>query len=172
MRAEPESDEVKSVDLELVDRPTRHNPWRPTVLTIRKFVRICHLVEQGFAISRACEIECITYSRFRFRVQRSPRLQERLKEAEATRFNLRHEQALESIMAAGERSWMAHAWWLERCLPNLYALRAVNRDQTSEEQPIGDRIPAERLAQYGKLMLEMAEEERAREASKPLLVTD
>ena len=117
MPAESESDGIKSVTLELVDRPPRRNPWRPTVLTIRKFLRICHLVEQGFAISRACEVECITYSRFRFRVARSTRLQERLRKAEETRFNLRHEQALESIMAAGERSWLAHAWWLERCLP-------------------------------------------------------
>ena len=50
------------------------------------------------------------------------------------RFNLRHEQALESIMAAGERSWMAHAWWLERNLPHLYALRTVNRDSGDTEQ--------------------------------------
>jgi hypothetical protein len=44
---------------------------------------------------------------------------ERLKEAEAVRFNLRHERALESLIAVGERSWMVHAWWLERCLPRL-----------------------------------------------------
>jgi hypothetical protein len=49
-----------------------------------------------------------------------------LKEAEAVRFKLRHEQAFEPIMAAGERSWMAHAWRLETCLPHLYALRTVN----------------------------------------------
>jgi len=42
-----------------------------------------------------------------------------VKEAEAVRFNLRHEQALESLIAVGERSWMVHAWWLERCLPRL-----------------------------------------------------
>ena len=147
MPGDPESDDVKSINLEIVtDEPVRRNPWRPTVLTIRKFPRICHLVEQGFAISRACEIECITYSRFRFRVARSTRLQERLKEAEATRFNLRHEQALESIMAAGERSWMAHAWWLERNLPHLYALRTVSRDAGDMEQlALCDKISLEQL---------------------------
>jgi hypothetical protein len=115
MCVDPESEDVKNVSLELVDNPARRNPWRPTTLTVRKFLKICHLVEKGFAISRACEVECISYSHFRFRVSRNERLQKRLKEAETTRFNLRHEQALESIMAAGERSWMAHAWWLERC---------------------------------------------------------
>jgi hypothetical protein len=68
MPAESEPHEIKSVPLELVDEPPRRNPWRPTVLTIRKFLHICHLVEKGFAISRACEAECVSYSRFRQRV--------------------------------------------------------------------------------------------------------
>jgi hypothetical protein len=161
MPAEPDPDDVKSVTLEVVDRTPRRNPWRPTVLTLRKFLRICHLVEQGFAISRACEVECITYSRFRFRVARSPRLQERLKEAETVRFNLRHEQALESIMAAGERSWMAHAWFLERALPHLYALRNVSRPDPSDEQSEPE-IPAEVLARHRALMLELAREDESR----------
>jgi hypothetical protein len=105
----------------VTDEPPRRNPWRPTTLTIRRFLRICHFVEKGWAISRACEAESITYSHFRLRVSRSSLLQERVKQAETVRFNLRHEQALESIMAAGERNWMAHAWWLERNLPHLYA---------------------------------------------------
>jgi hypothetical protein len=108
--ARPEGQEVKSVSLELVadEPPPRRNPWRPTTLTIRKFVYICNIIEKGWEILRACEVGCISYSRFRFRVSRSPRLQERLKDAETFRLNLRHEYALESIMAAGERSWMVH----------------------------------------------------------------
>jgi hypothetical protein len=31
-------------------------------------------------------------------------------------------------MAADERSWIAHAWWLERNLPHLCTLRSVKRD--------------------------------------------
>jgi len=168
MPAEPESDDVKNISLELVtDEPVCRKPWRPTTLTIRKFLRICHLVEKGWAISRACEAECITYSRFRQRVSQSARLQERLKEAETVRFNFRHEQALESIMAAGERSWMAHAWWLERCLPHLYALRNVNRPDPSDTQPEPE-IPAEVLARHRALMLELAREDEARQAAKGL----
>jgi hypothetical protein len=64
-------------------------------------------------------------------VSRSKRLQERLKEAETTRFNRRHEEAIESIMEAGQRSWLAHAWWAERNLPEKYALRNVNRPESA-----------------------------------------
>jgi len=164
MPAEPEPTETKRINLEVVNRPPRRNPWRPTILTIRKFLRICHHIEQGEAITQACELESISYRNFRFRVSNSLRLQERLKESETVRFNLRHEEALASVIAAGERSWMAHAWWLERCLPQLYALRSVNREHASAEQPIGNEIPAERLAEYGRLMLEFAEENKAKQA--------
>jgi hypothetical protein len=158
MAAEAPSDDVKSVVFEVIDRPARRG--RPVTLTIRRFLKVCHLVEAGTSIPKACEAECITYSHFRFRVARSARLQQRLKQAEDVRFNLRHEQALESIMAAGERSWMAHAWWCERCLPHLYALRSVNRSDPSEEQP-QEQIPAEVLARHRALLLELAREDSA-----------
>jgi hypothetical protein len=158
MPAEPAEPDVKTISLELVtDESPRRKPWRPTTLTIRKFLRICHLVEKGWAISRACEAECITYSRFRQRVSQSPRLQERLKAAEETRFNLRHEQALEIIMEAGQRSWMAAGWWLERNLPARYALRQVNRDTDDiEAQPLLNKISMEQLVENAKLAAEIA----------------
>jgi hypothetical protein len=43
-------------------------------------------------------------------------------------------------MQAGEKSWMAHARYLERVLPNLYALKNVNRSEAATDQPIGYRI--------------------------------
>jgi hypothetical protein len=160
MTLEPTPDGAKSVSLELVtDEPPRRNPWRPTTLTIRKFLRICHLVEKGFATSRACEVECISYSRLRFRVQRSRRLQERLKEAEDVRFQLRQDQALASIMAAGERSWMAHAWFLERALPHMWALRTVNRPELEKGNEAEPELPAEIIAKHRRLMLELLKED-------------
>ena len=162
MSGEPIPDGVKSISLEVVsDEPPHRNPWRPTILTIRKFLRICHLVEKGFATSRACQCECVSYCRFRARVQRSRRLQERLKQAEDIRFNLRHEEALESIMLAGQRSWLAHAWWLERNLPHLYALRAVPRADSEQDDP---EIPAETLRRHRELYLQMAQEDQAKQA--------
>jgi len=167
MPAEPTPDDVKTVAVarEIVDRPVRRNPpWRPTTLTVRKFLKICHLVEQGAAITRACEVECISYARFRFRVSNSPRLQERLKEAEKTRFDRRHEEALESIMEAGQRSWMAHAWFLERTLAHLYSQRPFCRP-SGDDRPAEEEIPAEVLARHRALLLEQAREAEARQAA-------
>src|SRR5690348_13384486 len=107
MTADPTPDGVKSVALEIVDEPPRRNPWRPTVLTKRRFLQICNLVEKGWAISRACTCCSITYSRFRQVVSRSKRLEQRLKEAENTRFQLRYEEALQCIMDAAQHSWTA-----------------------------------------------------------------
>jgi hypothetical protein len=77
---------------------------------------------------------------------------QRIKEAETIRFQRRHEEAVESVMRAGEESWMAHAWYLERVLPNLYALRNVNRSEALTDQPIGDRIDESQLRRYSELM--------------------
>jgi hypothetical protein len=162
MPAEPTFDHVKDVVVEFVDRPTRRG--RPVRLTPRAFLRICHLVEKGFAITRACEVECISYGHFRLRVSRSERLQARLKKAEETRFNRRHEEALEAIMAAGEKSWMAYAWLLERTMPQLYALRSVHRDANDDQQGEPE-IPSEILARHRALLLELAREDEAKRAA-------
>jgi hypothetical protein len=116
------ADETKRVEFEVV-RPhyqSRRNPrGKPRRLTLRVFIRICHLVEQGWAVTKACESESITYSLFRLRCSENPRLEQRIKEAEAVRFQRRHEEAVESVMRAGEKSWMAHAWYLERVAATL-----------------------------------------------------
>jgi hypothetical protein len=167
--AEPSRPDVKSVNLEVVRDETgiRRDPWRPTTLTVRKFLRICHLVEEGATITSACREQLISYSRLRFRVARSPRLQERLKEAEACRDQVWRAEALASIRAAFPRNWVSGMTYLERKYPNEFSLRNVTRtDDTGGSQMIGDAIPAERLAEYGQLMLEMAEENRAREIGK------
>jgi hypothetical protein len=161
MPADPSPYDVKSVNLELVDKPVRRG--RPRTLNLRVFVAICHRIEHGFSIPNACEVEGVSYRHFRFRVSQSPRLQERVKEAEATRLDTRREQALASIMAAGERSWMAHAWFLERVWPNEFALRSVSRiDSEQDQQP--EEIPAEVLQQHHRLMLELAEADRQKQA--------
>jgi len=166
MSAEPESHDAKNLEWEVVtEEPPRRNPWRPTTLTVRKFLRICHLIEQGFATSRACEAECISYQRFRFRVQRSLRLQQRLKEAEDVRFNLRHEECMAIILSHAPRSWLAAAWWLERNLPARYALRNVPRpdpDESTDEAE--EEIPSQVLEHHRHLMLQLAREDEQRKA--------
>jgi hypothetical protein len=170
MAPEPSPHETKSVRLEVV-RDTQQRPrGRPTVLTLRRFIQICRVIERGTCTSMACKVYQVTYSHFRFRVSRSPRLEQRLKQAEDVRFALRHDFALEAILQAGKKSWMAYAWYLERVLPERYSLKTVHRDDgDTGGQPIGDAIPAERLAEYGKLMLEMAQENAGKADELPIV---
>jgi hypothetical protein len=164
------ADEVKRLDFEVVRppyKPHRNPRGQARRLTLRVFIRISHLVEQGWAITKACESESITYSLFRLRCSENPRLEQRIKEAEAIRFQRRHEEAVESVMRAGEKSWMAQAWYLERVLPNLYALKNVNRSEAATDQPIGDRIDESQLRRYSELMAEFKRENEAKTPPQP-----
>jgi hypothetical protein len=164
------ADEAKRIEFEVVRPPgkARRNPrGQARRLTLRVFIRICHLVEAGWAITKACESESITYSLFRLRCSENPRLEQRIKEAEAIRFQRRHEEAVESVMRAGEKSWMAHAWYLERVLPNLYALKNVNRSEAATDQPIGDKIDKSQLRRYSALMEDFRKENEARTPTLP-----
>jgi len=165
MTAEPSPYAEKSVavTLELVDRPPRAR-GRPAVLNLRAFVKICGHIERGFSIPNSCELESVSYRTFRRRASQSARLQERLKEAEETRLNLRREEALRSIMLHGERSWMAHAWFLERVWPNLFALRTVNRVDSDEDNQPEPALPSEVLKRHRDLLLQLAQEDAAKQA--------
>jgi hypothetical protein len=117
-----------------------------TFMTKRVFIKICRRVEVGWPATRACQAEGITYRRFRQVCQERPSYQRRYKKAEDLRFQHRREEAEESIMRAGERSWMAHAWWLERTLPEKYALRRVDRDDPqAAEKPTYAQLTREEL---------------------------
>jgi hypothetical protein len=164
------TDETKRIEFEVVrplDKPRRNPRGQTRRLTLRVFVRICHLVEQGWAITKACESESITYSLFRLRCSENPRLERRIKEAEAVRFQRRHEEAIESVMRAGEKSWMAHAWYLERVLPNLYALKNVNRSEGSTDQPIGDRVDEDQLRYYAAQMEDFRRDNESKTPALP-----
>jgi hypothetical protein len=165
LTAIPASGEIKSVDVDfqVVDRPERRTKLgRPATLTLRRFIIICRRVESGWSIVKAAESQGVTYRALRLRVAQNPRLAERLREAEQIRFNLRCEIACESVMRAGEHSWMAHAWWLERNLPHLYALRSVARPDPEQQMELEEEIPAEALARHRALVLALAREDEAR----------
>jgi len=164
---------TKSVEFEVLRSPQqpRRNPrGQARRLTLRVFVSICHLVEQGWAITKACESQSVTYSLFRLRCSENPRLEKRIKEAEAVRFQRRHEEAVESVMRAGEKSWMAHAWFLERSAPHLWALKNVTRSESSTDSPIGDKIDEAQLMRYAALIKEFqaGNEAKAREQTPAL----
>jgi hypothetical protein len=155
--------EAKRMRFELI----RNNEGPRRRLTVRKFIQICHLIENGMAIYRACESEGVTYALFRLRVTQSERLAQRLKKAEQLRASIRFEHACASIMDAGEQSWMAHAWWLERSYPQLFALRTVNRSDPEAKQAEPE-IPAEILARHRRLILETLAENQAAAELKAL----
>jgi hypothetical protein len=127
------------------NKPRRKKTGRPLRLTLRVFIRICHLVERGFAVPLACEAESVSYSLFRFRCQENPRLEERIQQALKVRFDRRHEEALASVLKAGEKLWMAHAWYLERVLPNLYALKNVSRETADDTRAFYDKLTKEQI---------------------------
>ena|ERR1700730_2156363 len=158
-------DEAKRLEFEVVRPPgkPRRNPrGQARRLTVRAFLRVCHLVEAGWAITKACESQSVTYSLFRLRCSENPRLQERIKEAEAVRFQRRHEEAVASVMAAGEKNWVAHAWFLERAAPHLWALKNVVRSEAQAEAAIGDKIDENQLRRYSELMDEFKRENQAK----------
>jgi hypothetical protein len=131
------------------------NPSTPTKrgsprrLTTRRFIRICKLIESGLAMTAACEAESVTYQIWRLRISQSARLEARFKKAEAVRSSVRHEQALAAVIKASDRNFIAACWLLERCWPELYALRKVER--TVAEQVAGEQrvrvigLPADEL---------------------------
>jgi hypothetical protein len=66
-----------------------------------------------------------------------------------------------------KRSPWATAWLLERNFPELYALREFTRPVTNGSQPIGDCVSIERLQEYGRIMLEFAQQNEVRTPSLP-----
>ena len=144
-----------------INKPRRKKTGRPLRLTPRVFIRICRLVERGFAVTQACEAESISYSVFRFRCSENPRLEKSIQKAVQVRFDRRHEEALASIIKAGERSWLAHAWILERTMPHLYALKTVVRNEGGNTERAGySMLSREQL-------LAILEAERVVEAERP-----
>jgi hypothetical protein len=160
LNATSASVDVKSLAFEVIRQRDLGPGSSATKLTPRRFVKICHHVENGASITDACRFEGVTYRALRFKLANSEKLQRRMKQAESVRANVRFEHACQSIMQAGEQSWMAHAWWLERSYPQLFALRTVNRDN-SEAKQAEPEIPAEILARHRRLILETLAENQA-----------
>jgi hypothetical protein len=151
-------DDAKEGEFEVVRQGGR---GRPLWLNARRFIKICHLIEHGESASESCRLELISYRVFRLHVQKKPVYARRLKKAEEMRFARRREIAEASIIEAGHKNWVAHAWWLERSIPELFALRSVVRKLNSTDQAIGDSITESELKRYAALMQEFQAERAA-----------
>jgi hypothetical protein len=93
--------------------------------------------------------------------------EKRFQQADQIRDEYLRDYHLANVTKHSKEFWAASAWILERRWPQLFALHYTqHRTAEATEQSIGEAIPAERLARYGELMLEMAEENRVQEAAK------
>lgn len=167
---QPDSgDDIKREELELQVVPYTfgRGPGRPLFLTARRFIMICKMIEKGISTTQACRQALVSYAGFRSHVVRNSKYQRRLQAAELCRDHVYRAEALDSIRSAFAKNWPAAMTFLERKWPGEFSLRRVDRSELDDDQQlIGDRIPAQRLAQYGALMLEVAEENKARPLDK------
>lgn len=165
----PEPDDIDEFQLTVV-REIPAPPYEKgtrTRVTARSFLRVIKHVETGWAVTQSCRAEGFSYRRFRQLCQQRPSYQRRYERAEKQRAEHRRETMEAIVLHHAVKHYQAAQWWLERAHPDRYALKSVIREGDTAEQPIGNEIPAERLAEYGRLMLEFAEENRAKAVELP-----
>jgi hypothetical protein len=130
---------------------------RPLRMDARRFIRICHLIERGEAITAACEREAISYRAFRNHVLKNLSYQRRLKEAEEIREHFLKEFHIANILKHSAKTVVASMWWLERRYPGEFALRQVIREEVnSAAQEVFGKISLEQLIENARLAREVA----------------
>ena len=70
------------------------------------------------------------------------------------------------VKSAMPKNWVAAMTYLERKYPNEFALRAVNRNLNSTDQPIGDKVDEEQLRRYASLIEDFRKESRRKRTNK------
>jgi hypothetical protein len=159
----PEQPEIR--ELEVVRLDEKKKTGRPLKLTEARFRRMLALIREGN--TAACRIEGISYVTWRFHIQQKPHWRAELAEAEKIRDEVWRDHALEMVKNAMPKNWQAAMCYLERRYPLEFSLRIpVNRALNSTDQPIGDQVSEERLREYGRLMLEFAQQNEAKAPSQ------
>jgi hypothetical protein len=161
---------VKSevLELQVVPYMGGNRNGRPLFLTARRFIGICKLIEQGASSTEACRRALVSYAGFRGHVARQPLYQKRLKKAEAIRDQVWRSDALDAVHSAFTKNWVSAMTFLERRYPTEFALRAVNRPADADAGKPAEDLPAEKLAHFRALQLELAREDEAKAAAKTL----
>jgi hypothetical protein len=124
------------------------------------------LIREGNTNSAACRIEGITYSIWRSHIQQKPAWRAELAEAEKIRDEVWRDHALEMVKSAMPKNWVAAMTYLERKYPNEFALRTVNRNLNSTDQPIGDKVDEEQLRRYAGLIADFQRENESKAPAK------
>jgi hypothetical protein len=144
----------------------RHAGGRPLRLNVKKFLKICAWIQAGKSNTTACRAENIDYSTFWFHTRRKPRWRLRYEHANSMRDQFLCDVHLTNIVRHAEQNWAASAWILERKFPALFALHFKERSSDTTALPVGNEIPISRLQEYGKLMLELAQETAEKELAQ------
>ena len=154
----PNQSDHPAVEFEVL-RPVegvRPRLGRPLFLTARRFVRICHWIEQGQSAAVACKRELVTYQGFRRHVSRNPKYQRRLRQAEEVRDAFLREYHLANITRHAAENLSASLWYLEHKHPAEFSLRPFTRDSGDlEQQALCDKISLEQLVENAKLAREI-----------------
>jgi hypothetical protein len=130
------------------------------------------LIREGNTNNAACRIEGITYTTWREHIQQKPAWRPEVTEAEKIRDEVWRDHALEMVKSAMPKNWVAAMTYLERKYPNEFALRTVNRNLNSTDQPIGDKVDEEQLRRYAALMEDFRKENQAKApAQTPALLS-
>jgi hypothetical protein len=132
-------------------------------MNARRFIRICHLLERGEAITHACEPEAVTHRAFRVHVAKNPKYQTNLKEVEEIREPFFKAFHMANTSQHSIKSVLAFMWRLERRFPNAFALRsAIREDVNSATQEVFGKISLEQLIENARLAKEVADTPPAR----------
>jgi hypothetical protein len=131
-----------------VEPPARRVSQLRGIAAAKRFICACRRIELGWSATAAAESEGLSYRRLRQLCAR-PSFERRYRQAEQLRLLRRREEAEETVMAAGEKSWMARAWWLERRYPDEFALRNVVRGNGGAEQtPTCERLTDAQVVEH------------------------
>jgi len=158
-------DDAKEARLEVVRSEGVRG--RRLFLTARRFIRICHWIEQGESVSEGCRLELVTYRGFRAHVMRNPKYQRRLREAVETREDYLREFHIANIRKHAPRNLLASLWWLERRYPSQFALRTVYRGEGSTDQAVGDTVDEAQLRYYAAQMEDFRRDNESKTAALP-----
>jgi hypothetical protein len=101
------------------------------------------------------------------RVRTNPEWSAALAEAEQISAEVWRADALATIKRAMPKHWVAAMTFLERRYPNEFALRTVNRNLNSTDQPVGDRVSEDQLRRYSALMEDFRKENEAKTPTLP-----
>jgi hypothetical protein len=138
---------------------------RPLFLTPRRFIRICHWIEQGQSATGACKRELVTYQGFRRHVKRNEKYQRRLREAEETREHLLREFHMANILRHAPDNLSASFWWLEHRWSSEFGRGPFIRPNPGQDQEPEEPLPSEVLARHRTLLLQQAREDEGRQAA-------